>query len=126
MTIEIMENRIGIREINGIRIAEVISEGLVIRNIQDGLDLMGDVYFQGFDRMILHEKNITPEFFDLKTRMAGEILQKFSNYRIRLSIVGDFSKYTRKSIRDFIFESNKMGQISFVGSVEEARERLIK
>ena len=39
--------------------------------------------------MIIHEKNITPEFFDLKNRMAGEILQKFSNYRIRLAIVGD-------------------------------------
>ncbi|MDD4645730.1 MAG: DUF4180 domain-containing protein [Bacteroidales bacterium] len=47
------------------------------------------LYYHGFDRMIIHEKNITPEFFDLKNRMAGEILQKFSNYRIRLAIVGD-------------------------------------
>ena len=39
--------------------------------------------------------------------MAGEILQKFSNYRVRLAIVGDFTPYSSKSIKDFIYESNK-------------------
>jgi hypothetical protein len=52
--------------------------------------------------------------------MAGEILQKFSNYRIKLAIVGDFSKYTKKSIRDFIRESNNTGHINFVGTLDEA------
>ncbi|WP_449401649.1 DUF4180 domain-containing protein [Chryseobacterium wanjuense] len=55
------------------------------------------------DKVIIHEKNITPEFFDLKTKIAGDILQKFSNYRVKLAIVGDFSKYESKSIKDFIF-----------------------
>lgn len=52
--------------------------------------------------------------------MAGEILQKFSNYRVRLAIVGDFTSYSGKSIRDFIYESNKKGQINFVSTTEEA------
>jgi len=115
-----------IHEKDGIRVAEVISEEMVIRDIRDGMDLMGDLYFQGYDRIIIHEKNITPEFFDLKNGMAGEILQKFSNYRMRLSIVGDFTKYPGKSLRDFIFESNKVGRITFMGSVQEALERLYR
>ena len=115
--------KIEIHQINDQQIAEVVSETTVIATTEDGLDLLGNLYFQGFDKVILHEKNITPDFFDLKTGIAGEILQKFSNYRVRLAIVGDFSAYSSQSIRDFIFESNRRGQINFVGSIAEAMER---
>lgn len=110
--------------INNIQIAEIISENLVIETTEDGLDILGNVYYQGFDRMIIYEKNITPEFFDLKNGMAGEILQKFSNYRMRLAIVGDFSAYTSKSITDFMYESNNGKQVNFLNSVEEALGKL--
>ncbi|MBP1163579.1 MULTISPECIES: DUF4180 domain-containing protein [unclassified Chryseobacterium] len=113
-------------EINNIKIAEIISDDMIIQSAQDGLDLMGNIYYQGFDKVILYEKNITPEFFDLKTRIAGEILQKFSNYRIGLAIVGDFSKYESKSMRDFIFESNKTKHINFVDQLENALENFSK
>lgn len=82
------------------------------------------IYYQEFDKVILHEKHITPDFFDLQNGMAGEILQKFSNYRVRLAIVGDFEKYTRKSWKDFMYESNQGGHINFVSSVAEALVRL--
>ncbi len=107
-------------QINNSTIAEVLSEGIIINNSEDGLDLLGNIYFQGFDKVILQEENITPDFFDLKNGMAGEILQKFSNYRVRLAIIGDFSKYTGKSVNDFIYESNKGRQINFVNSQSEA------
>lgn len=106
--------------INDIKIAEVLSEGKIIGNVEEGRSLLGDLYYQGFDRIIIHEKNITPDFFDLKTGVAGEILQKFSNYRVKLAIIGDFSMYTSKSLKDFIYESNKSRQVSFVGSLSEA------
>lgn len=109
---------------NNIRIAEVLSDNTIIQTAEDGLDLLGNLYYQGFDRMIVYSKNITPDFFDLKNGLAGEILQKFSNYRIRLAIVGDFSAYTSKSITDFMFESNNGKQVNFLNSVEEALEKL--
>lgn len=108
------------------KIAEVNAEILLIQNASDSLDLMGNLYYQDVDKIILYQKNITPEFFDLKNGLAGEMLQKFSNYRVRLAIVGDFSSYTSKSITDFMFESNKMGQINFVKSVEDALIALAK
>jgi len=58
--------------------------------------------------------------------LAGEILQKFSNYRVRLAIVGDFSTFTSKSIKDFIYESNKGRHINFVSSLDEAIKVLSK
>ncbi len=113
-------------ESNTIKIAEIISDDMIIQSVQDGLDLIGNIYYQGFDKVILYERNITPEFFDLKTKIAGEILQKFSNYRIGLAIVGDFSKYESKSMEDFIFESNKTKHINFVETLESALEKLSK
>ncbi|UKJ09197.1 DUF4180 domain-containing protein [Solitalea lacus] len=101
-------------------VAEVTSDDIIISNNEDGLDLLGNLYYQGFDKIVIHEKDITTDFFDLKNGMAGEILQKFSTYRVRLAIVGDFSKYKSKSLNDFIFESNKGRHINFVTSTVEA------
>ncbi|MGU3377004.1 DUF4180 domain-containing protein [Chryseobacterium sp. M5A1_1a] len=112
--------------INNIKVAEVISDEVIIQSAQDGLDLMGDIYYQGFDKIVIYEKDITPDFFDLKTKVAGEILQKFSNYRIGLAIIGDFSKYESKSMKDFIFESNTTRHVNFLGTLEEALENFSK
>lgn len=118
--------KIEIHNINNTKIAEVISEAIIIHNAQDALDLLGDLYYQGFDKIIIYEKNITPIFFDLKNGIAGEVFQKFTNYRIPLTIVGDFSKFTNKSITDFIYESNKGKHVNFVSSISEAITSLSK
>jgi hypothetical protein len=110
----------------GTNIAEITSGEILIRTTQDALDLMVNCVYNGADRIILHQENIVPEFFDLKSGLAGEILQKFSNYRARLAIIGDFEEVKSKSLRDFIRESNKHGRVVFVASPEEAREKLAK
>ena len=117
MTIEVHQN-------GTTKIAEVIAEEVLISNPEEGLQLMADLYYQEFDKLIIREKNISPDFFDLKTGLAGEILQKFSNYRVQLAIIGDFSKYSSKSLEDFIYESNKGRQVNFLGSLEQAIEKL--
>jgi hypothetical protein len=118
--------KIDIIEVNGINLSEILADEVIIRVTQDALNLMAESAYMGSSRLIIHEKNFHPDFFDLKTGLAGDILQKFSNYRTRLSIVGDFSKYTSNSLRDFIMESNRHGRVSFVNTVEEAKERLLK
>lgn len=110
--------------INSQKIARLISDACIINNAEEGLDLLGNLYYQGFYKIIIHQHHITPAFFDLKNGMAGEILQKFSNYRMPLAIVGDFSGIESKSLKDFIFESNKSKQINFSSSVSEALKAL--
>ena len=122
-----MENiEIKISHSNGTKIAEIMSGDLLINDTQDALDIMAESSSRGANKMILLEKNLTAEFFDLKTGIAGNILQKFTNYNVRLAIVGDFSKYSSESLSDFIFESNKHGRINFVNSIEEAYKKLSK
>jgi hypothetical protein len=109
---------------NNSRIAQVQSAAVLINTAEDALDLLGNLYYQGFDGIILHQENITPDFFDLRNGIAGEILQKFSTYRMKLAIVGDFENLASKSLKDFIFESNKQQQINFVATTEAAMDKL--
>ena len=111
---------------NNIPVAELIADSVVIRETQDALDLMANANYHGSGKIIVNEQHLVPEFFDLKSRLAGEILQKFSTYRVQLAIVGNFSKYQSKSLNDFIFESNKTGHILFVDSPEAALDRLTR
>ena len=112
--------RIETHRIGQAKVAEIQAEGLVLTSVEDGLSLLGDLYYQGFDKIILHEENIVPEFFDLKTKLAGEVLQKFVQYRMPLAVVGDFSKCTSKSLRDFIYECNQGRQVNFVQELSSA------
>lgn len=111
-------------QLKNTRIAELLAPGVLIRKPDEGLDLLGNLYYQQYDSIIIHEKNLNPAFFDLSTGMAGELLQKFSNLNMKLAIVGDFNKYKSPSLRDFINESNKAGKISFVGTTAEALNKL--
>ncbi|MFH0842186.1 MAG: DUF4180 domain-containing protein [Bacteroidota bacterium] len=110
-------------EKNGCTIAELTNDKFVIRETQDILDLMADLSYQDCNRIILNENNLSRDFFDLKTKLAGEVLQKISNYRFMLAIIGDFSKHTSKSLTDFFRESNRGNRVWFVNDLQEALEK---
>ena len=96
---------IQIIQTEGKKIAEIISDKIIISETQDALDLMADAGWRGAEGLMLNAENFTPSFFDLKTGIAGDILQKFSTYNMRLAIIGDFSAVKSKSLNDFIFEN---------------------
>jgi len=106
-------------------IAELSDESFIITETQDAVDLLAESSVVNCSRIIVRENNLHPDFFKLHTRLAGDILQKFSNYRVRLAIVGDFSKYKSKSLRDFIRESNKGNNIFFAKNMNDALGKLI-
>ena len=110
---------IKIHTIDNRKITEIISDNIVLQTVEDAVDLIGNMSYQGFDKLIIHEENMIPDFFELKNKIAGNILQKFSQYSMPLAIIGDFEKYESKSLNDFIFESNKGNQINFVTTVED-------
>ncbi|MHC1682636.1 MAG: DUF4180 domain-containing protein [Clostridiaceae bacterium] len=110
---------------NDVEIAIVNSNEILITDVQSALDLIATVSYETrCDYMILNKSAVCEEFFNLRTRLAGEILQKFINYNMKIAIVGDFSVYTSKSLKDFIYESNKGNAIFFMSNEEKAIEKL--
>ena len=103
----------------------VIEQNMKITSVQDTLDIMATAQYIG-DCMgiVLYKECIDESFFDLKTGFAGEVLQKFANYRLKLAIVGDFSHYTSKSLKDFIYECNKGNLVYFKNELEDALSAL--
>ena len=112
-------------EISGKYIAVVSSEEPVIVDSQSALDLLMTAKYElGTKAVAIDKKLIEERFFVLSSGLAGEVLQKFINYGGKIAIYGDFSHYTSKPLRDFIYESNKGKDIFFLGSAEEAVRRL--
>lgn len=105
---------------NDLTWAELLPETGMIIGVDEIMNLMAEACMNDSSGLIIHQKNIIPGFFDLKTKIAGEILQKFSNYRMRLAIIGDFTAFNSKSLKDFIRESNRYGIIRFVNTLEDA------
>jgi hypothetical protein len=98
-------------------IVEITGENAAVKEIDD---LFGLLFAYNCSGIILKKEHIPKEFFDLSTGMAGEFLQKFSNYRKRLAITGDYTDIRSKAFQDFICESNKTKQILFVNTADEA------
>ena len=118
MKIECLKNR-------EMDIAVVSSDEKVIVDVQSALDLMMTVQYETSASRIVLDKNLVCEdFFILSTGVAGEILQKFINYRVKAAIYGDYSRYTSKPLRDFIYESNNGHDFFFVSTKEEAVQKL--
>lgn len=101
-------------------IAEIINDEVVLPDIESGSDVIGQLYFDGFDGVIIYQEQLSPAFFDLSTKFAGELLQKFSNFRLKLVIVLRQDVQAGASLKSFINESNRYGQIRFVDSLENA------
>lgn len=110
---------------NNVEIAVVNSNRLLIEDVRSALDFMATVKYEtGCDHIILNKSAICEDFFHLSTKLAGEILQKFVNYTVKLAVVGDFSAYTSKSWLDFVYESNKGKDLFFLPDEAQAVERL--
>lgn len=106
-------------------IAVVNSSEILIVDVQSALDLMATVQYEAdCNRIVLNKSLLSESFFDLKTRLAGEILQKFINYRVKVAIIGDFSVYSSKSLRDFIYECNNGNDFLFLSDEQQAIEKL--
>ncbi|HEY0688089.1 MAG TPA: DUF4180 domain-containing protein, partial [Kribbella sp.] len=67
-----------------------------------------------------------PEFFQLRTGVAGAIVQKFVQYRTGLAVVGDIAAYLAASdtFQDWVRETNRGRHIWFVADLAELEQRL--
>ena len=109
------------------RTAVITSDRVLITDGQSALDLLTTVRYQtDCSALLLPKQTITEEFFRLSSHLAGEVLQKFVNYQMKLAIVGDFSGYTSENLKDFIYESNKGKTVCFLPTEKEALEWLDK
>ena len=101
-------------------------EGETIAGESDALDLIGNAGYQGAAWVVVPVERFDEAFFRLRTRVAGDVIQKFVQYGVRLAVIGDISRHTdaSSSLRDFVRECNRSRQTWFLADIDELRERL--
>ncbi|MDD2960371.1 MAG: DUF4180 domain-containing protein [Lachnospiraceae bacterium] len=111
---------------NNVRIAVIESDEPLITDVQSALDLIMTVRYENdCTNIAVNKEAVAEEFFILSTCLAGEILQKFVNYGVRFAIYGDFSKYTSKPLKVFIYECNRGKDIYFQPDSSGAVNKLV-
>ena len=122
MTSAILEHR------HGVAVLVCAPDGPPLRTEGDATDLIGDALGQGADVVLVPVSRLADEFFALRTGLAGAIVQKFVNYRLRLAIVGDISAHVEQSaaLRDFVYETNRGNQLWFLATPEELDAKLLR
>jgi len=101
-------------------------DGEKLKSERDAADLIGEALSSGAELIVVPVERLEDDFFELKTRLAGEIIQKFVTYRQRLVILGDISHYIAQSraFKDFVYETNYGNQVWFLANLQELNARL--
>lgn len=110
----------------GVRVFECATGGPPPRTAKDATDIVGEAWVHKAQMVALHADWLGDDFFRLSTRVAGEVIQKLQDYRLRVAIVGDIARRTAESkpLRDWVGECNRGRQVWFVASLKELAERL--
>ena len=96
--------------------ALVLSEdGPPLDTIEAATEMIGDAAWGEVELVVIPAVRLTDDFFELRTGFAGEVTQKYVNYRLRLAIIGDISTRVadRVSLAAWVAESNRGEQLWF-------------
>ena len=102
----------------GRRILIASDSGISIRSLGDITEAISACF--GAEGIILTEDDLAQEFFDLRSGLAGELFQKFINYKLRVAIVLPDPEAYGERISELAYEHKSHSMIRFVRSKSEA------
>ena len=113
-------------ELHGVRVLECAADETRLRTYNDAVEIVGKSFENRSTLIVIPVECLDDDFFQLKTRIAGELVQKFVQYRRRLVIVGDISRHLAESsaLRAFVLEANRGKEVWFLAAREELDARI--
>ncbi|MEV4100665.1 DUF4180 domain-containing protein [Nonomuraea sp. NPDC049649] len=102
------------------------ADGPPVRTERDALDLIGDAWYYRAEFVAIPAERLHDDFWRLSTRVAGEIIQKFVNYRLKVAVLGDISHHlaTSTALQDWVREANRGSDLWFLPDLDALRDRL--
>jgi Domain of unknown function (DUF4180) len=112
--------------INNRQVLNCTPDGKKLSGEEDALKIISKAMSKGADMVAMPVARLDEAFFELKSQLAGQIVQKFVTYRKHLVILGDITSYLTesRSFHDFVYELNLGNQIWFLPNMQELTERL--
>lgn len=117
-----------VESVNDTVVLHLPATGSSIAGARDALDVVGEAWAVQAEVVAVPVGRLDPAFFDLRSGLAGEFVQKLVNYRLRLAILGDVSAHVGASdaLRDFVRESNRGNHVWFLAGPAELAQRLAR
>jgi hypothetical protein len=102
------------------------AEGPAVRDASGGRDLIEEAMNNAASVIAVPVTRLDASFFQLRSGLAGEVLQKAANYGFKFAVIGDISEYVAASdaLRDFVRECNRGNSIFFEPDIDSLRERI--
>ncbi len=113
-------------ELHGEHIFECGAEGAKLRDDHDAVALISTALEHRARIIVIPVARLDHNFFQLKTGIAGAMLQKFVTYQFRVAILGDISEHLKSSsaLEDFVHECNRGSQLWFLANRDQLEQRL--
>jgi hypothetical protein len=105
---------------------ECLPDPTPLSSAQNALDLVGGCGEYGVSRLLIPEGCLSEDFYNLKTGLAGEVLLKFSNYRIKAAAVIPNETVGKGKFYEFALETNRGRDFRIFQDYQKAVDWLIQ
>ena len=112
-------------EKEGKKFIELIPGQIIIQNEQDTVDVIGMCGVNRTNLVMLYNNNLTDDFFNLKTCIAGNILQKFVQYRVKVAAILSPEKMKGR-FKEMVTEAHSGSDFRVFNDRQKAEEWLLK
>jgi PadR family transcriptional regulator AphA len=115
-----------IREIESKKYIELLSAAEPLRSENDALDLIALCWEHETNALMIHHAALSEDFFKLKTKLAGNMIQKFTNYSIKAAAIIPQMTIQKGRFKEMALETNKGNHFRLYESKEEAEKWFLK
>jgi hypothetical protein len=93
-----------------------------ISSENDALDLVAACGEYQASRLLINAENFPEEFFNLRTGLAGAVLQKFATYMVKVAAVLPPEQANQGRFGEMVLEANRSNRMFHVFSEHEKAE----
>jgi len=117
-----MDDRL--RSRNNVQFIDLVGSDFNIKREGEVLDLMGMCYSYQCNLILLDHVNLSDDFFDLRTGLAGSAMQKFANYQVRVAVLLPTNAHHNDRFKELMYEMNGSNMIRFYDDRDQAEHWL--
>jgi hypothetical protein len=113
-------------DLSGERVLLCDADGPLLDSDQRVVDLVGEALASHASLIAVPVSRLGADYFQLRSGLAGAIVQKVVNYRIKLAIIGDITDYlvASSALRAWVRESNQHNEVCFLPRLDDLAARL--
>lgn len=115
-----------IQEIENKKYIELISIKEPLNTENDALNLIALCWEHEINVLMLHPSTLSDDFYKLKTKVAGNIIQKFTNYGMKAAAIMPDETNHNERFKEMAMETNKGNHFRMYSCKEDAVAWLLK